>query len=328
MLMGGSQEGQGARAGDPARPLMIEIEGLRKVYGQYEAVKGITFHVRQGEIVGFLGPNGAGKSTTMKIMTGLTPPTAGVVRMAGHDVLDNPLEVRRAIGFLPENPPLYPEMVVRDYLAFAAEIRGVPKSRRQAAIDHAVEHCGLKDVYRRLVGNMSKGFRQRVGLAQAVIHQPRILILDEPTVGLDPTQVIEIRSIIRNIGQERTVILSSHILPEVQATCQRVVIINRGSLVAEGDLEDLLHRGGGGRLVVFLRRPPAGLEAWQALPQVRRVVAQGEGRFRVDILPDPEAREDFVRALAAQPWGLLEVMPETTTLEEVFREVVLQEAGA
>lgn len=328
MTMGGSQAGQAPGAGDSGRPLMIEIEGLRKVYGQFEALKGITFQVRQGEIVGFLGPNGAGKSTTMKIMTGLTPPTAGSVRMGGHDVLDDPLEVRRAIGYLPENPPLYPEMVVRDYLAFAAEIRGVPRARRQAAIDHVVEHCGLKDVYRRLVGNMSKGYRQRVGLAQAVIHEPRILILDEPTVGLDPTQVIEIRSIIRSIGQERTVILSSHILPEVQATCQRVVIINRGTLVAEGDLEELLHRGRGGRLLVTLRRPPENDKAWSAITQVQKVESLGEGRFRVTIPPDPEAREQFVRTLAAQPWGLLEVMPEATTLEEVFREVVLQEVNA
>jgi ABC-2 type transport system ATP-binding protein len=307
---------------------MIEIENLRKLYGQHEAVKGITFTVRAGEILGFLGPNGAGKSTTMKVMTCLTPPTSGSVRIASHDVLLEPLEVRRAIGFLPENPPLYPEMVVEDYLSFAAEIRRVRRAQRRAAIDAALERCGLVEVRRRLVGNLSKGYRQRVGLAQAVIHEPRILILDEPTVGLDPTQVIEIRTIIRDIGQDRTVILSSHILPEVQATCQRVVIINRGQIVAEGPMEELLHRHGGGSWHFTLRRPPADDGALAALPGMGRLFALGGGRYRAALAPGDDARESAVRALAAGPWGLVEFAPETTTLEEVFREVVLQEARA
>jgi ABC-2 type transport system ATP-binding protein len=307
---------------------MIEIENLRKLYGQHEAVKGITFTVRAGEILGFLGPNGAGKSTTMKVMTCLTPPTSGSVRIASHDVLMEPLEVRKAIGFLPENPPLYPEMVVEDYLSFAAEIRRVRRAQRKAAIDAAVERCGLTEVRRRLVGNLSKGYRQRVGLAQAVIHEPRILILDEPTVGLDPTQVIEIRTIIRDIGQDRTVILSSHILPEVQATCQRVVIINRGQIVAEGPMEELLHRHGGGSWHFSLRRPPGDAAELTALPGVARLSALGAGRFRAVLTPGDDARESFVRALAAGPWGLVEFAPEMTTLEEVFREVVLQEVRA
>jgi ABC-2 type transport system ATP-binding protein len=307
---------------------MIEIENLRKLYGQHEAVKGITFTVRAGEILGFLGPNGAGKSTTMKVMTCLTPPTSGSVRIASHDVLQEPLEVRKAIGFLPENPPLYPEMVVEDYLSFAAEIRRVRRAQRKAAIDAAVERCGLTEVRRRLVGNLSKGFRQRVGLAQAVIHEPRILILDEPTVGLDPTQVIEIRTIIRDSGQDRTVILSSHILPEVQATCQRVVIINRGQIVAEGPMEELLHRHGGGSWHFTLRRPPADPAGLEALPGLVRLSALGTSRFRAVLAPGDDARESFVRALAAGPWGLVEFAPEMTTLEEVFREVVLQEVRA
>lgn len=305
---------------------MIEIEGLRKVYGQFEALRGITFSVGRGEILGFLGPNGAGKSTTMKIMTGLTPPTEGTARIAGHDILDEPMEVRRAIGFLPENPPLYPEMIVRDYLSFAAEIRGVPRARRASAVDAAIERCGLTEVARRLVGNMSKGYRQRIGLAQAVIHDPRVLILDEPTVGLDPTQVIEIRSIVRDIGRERTVILSSHILPEVQATCQRVVIINRGRLVAEGTMDALLEAQGGGRLVVAFARPPASADALR-VDGVTGVEAEGDGRYRVEAAPGDEAREAIVRAYAALPFGLLEVRPETGTLEAVFREVVLHEGG-
>ena len=307
---------------------MIEIEGLRKFYGQYEALCGISFTVRQGEILGFLGPNGAGKSTTMKIMTGLIPPTAGSVRVAGFDVLDDPLEVRRAIGYLPEIPPIYPEMVVRDFLLFAAEIRGVPRARRKQALEYAIERCGLEKVAKRLVGNLSKGYRQRVGLAQAVIHGPRILILDEPTVGLDPTQVIEIRSIVSEIGRERTVILSSHILPEVQATCQRVVIINNGLVVARGGIDDLLAQASGGRLVITLRRPPADISQIESLPGNPQVTALGEGEFGIDLANEADLREAFVRELAAADYGLMHVKPETTSLETVFRNVVLEEAEA
>lgn len=316
----GAPDGHGS-----GREPMIEIRDLYKLYGQVQAVRGISFTVYRGEILGFLGPNGAGKSTTMKVMTGLTPPTAGQVRMAGYDVLEDPLEVRRAIGFLPEHPPLYTEMTVTDYLRFAAEIRGVPRSRRRQAVEGAIERCGLGEVRTRLVGNLSKGYRQRVGLAQSVIHDPRILILDEPTVGLDPTQVIEIRSIVRDIGRERTVILSSHILPEVQATCQRVVIINRGKVVAEGDLEHLLAAGGGGRLVVRLRRPPADTEEIARTAGARSVDTLADDRFRVDLEPGDDPRERAIAALAASPFGLLEARAETTTLEEVFKDVVLSE---
>jgi ABC-2 type transport system ATP-binding protein len=322
----GSAPGVHARTDGGGREAMIEIEGLRKVYGQFEALRGISFTVHRGEILGFLGPNGAGKSTTMKIMTGLTPPTAGTARVAGHDILDEPMEVRKSIGFLPENPPLYTDMIVRDYLAFAAEIRGVPRSRRRAAVDAAVERCGLQEVDRRLVGNLSKGYRQRVGLAQAVIHDPRVLILDEPTVGLDPTQVIEIRGIVREIGRERTVILSSHILPEVQATCQRVVIINRGKIAAEGNIDELLTKSAK-HLDVRFARPPADARSVQ-VDGVASVEPLDGGRFRIEPAAAPDARERLVRALAATPWGLIEVRPETTTLEEVFRDVVLHESQA
>ncbi len=307
---------------------MIEIENLRKHYGQFEAVRGISFTVHRGEILGFLGPNGAGKSTTMKVMTGLTPPTAGVVRLAGHDILENPLEVRRAIGFLPENPPLYPEMIVRDYLSFAAELRGVPSKRRRKAVDTAIELCGLQEVHLRLVGNLSKGYRQRTGLAQAVIHEPRILILDEPTVGLDPTQVVEMRSIIRDVGKDRTVILSSHILPEVQATCEQVVIINHGNLVIKGRMSDVLHRNSGDRVVIRLRRPPNELSELEALPCVESAAPLGEGRFRIDVTHGAERREELIQALANSAFGLYSVRSETSSLEEVFRDVVLEEEQA
>lgn len=309
-------------------PPMIEIDELRKTYGQYEAVKGISFVVRRGEILGFLGPNGAGKSTTMKVMTGLIPPTSGRVSMAGHDVLDDPMGMRRAIGYLPEAPPLYPEMVVRDFLSFAAEIRDVPRARRAKAVDVAIERCGLTEVAQRLVGNLSKGYRQRVGLAQAVIHEPRILILDEPTVGLDPTQVFAIRRIVREIGKERTVVLCSHILPEVQETCHTVVIINRGVLVASGPMDQLLQRSGGGGLVVRLWQPPGELATLAALPGVSHVERVDTERFRFSVPADPQGRSRFVAALAASGCGVLEVTPESTTLEQVFREVVTEEAKA
>ncbi len=307
---------------------MIQIENLRKVYGQYEAVKGITFTVRRGEILGFLGPNGAGKSTTMKVMTGLIPPTSGRVLMAGHDVLEDPMGMRQAIGYLPEAPPLYPEMVVRDYLAFAAEIRAVPRPKRKQSVDAAIERCGLQEVRDRLVGNLSKGYRQRVGLAQAVIHEPRILILDEPTVGLDPTQVFAIRRIVREIGKDRTVVLCSHILPEVQETCHTVVIISKGVLVAQGPMDQLLKRGGAGRVLVRLMNAPADPAALMTLPAVHHVERLDAERLRIDVEPDDAARAAFVRALVATDYGVLEITPESTTLEQVFRDVVTEEARA
>ena len=307
---------------------MIEVEHLTKKYGDLTAVDDLGFKVEKGRIWGLLGPNAAGKTTTMRILTGYLPATDGRASVAGFDVFEKPDAVKKVIGYLPEVVPVYPEMTVSDYLTFVAAIKQVPSARRPAALDRAIKISGLTEVRRRLVGNLSKGYRQRVGLAQAVIHEPRILILDEPTVGLDPTQVIEIRTIIRDIGQDRTVILSSHILPEVQATCQRVVIINRGQIVAEGPMEELLHRHGGGSWHFTLRRPPAEPAALTLLPGLARLHALGGGKYRAVLVPGDDARESFVRALAAGPWGLVEFAPETTTLEEVFREVVLQEARA
>lgn len=320
----GSESGTTRGGGVP----MIEIEQLRKVYGQLEAVAGISFTVHRGDVIGFLGPNGAGKSTTMKIMTGLTPPTSGTVRIAGHDILDEPLEARRAIGFLPEQPPLYNEMVVRDYLDFAARIRGVPAARRPGAIEEVIERCGLKEVAGRLIANLSKGYRQRTGLAQAVIHRPRILILDEPTVGLDPTQIVEIRGIIGDIGKERTVILSSHILPEVQATCERVVIINRGRLVAQGAMEEILSTDVESRVIVRLRRPPDDPSELLELPYVEQADALEHEIFQLVLGGGREGREELIRELAQTRFGLFEIRSVTTTLEEVFRDVVLEEEGA
>ena len=229
---------------------MIAIDGLTKRYGTTEALRGISFEVPKGQVVGFLGPNGAGKSTTMKILTGYVERTAGNVRVAGISVPDDPVEARRHVGYLPENNPLYEEMMVDELLAYVADIREVPKDKHKSAIDKAVDRCGLQKVRGKDIGELSKGFRQRVGLAQAILHDPDLLILDEPTTGLDPNQVVEIRNLIRELGKEKTVILSTHVLPEVQHMCSRAVIISEGKIVADGAPDSLTAEGGSLDVVV------------------------------------------------------------------------------
>jgi ABC-2 type transport system ATP-binding protein len=218
---------------------MIEAKDLTKTYGELRAVDGVSFKVDPGEILGFLGPNGAGKTTTMRILTGFLPPTSGQVVVAGYDVQEQPMEVKRRIGYLPETPPLYSDLSVLSYLSFVAKIKGIPKAERQERIDWVLTRCGLSEVRSRLIGNLSKGFRQRVGLAQAIVHKPDVLVLDEPTIGLDPRQIREIRELIRELSKEHTIILSTHILPEVTMICTRAVIINRGRIVLEGKVADL-----------------------------------------------------------------------------------------
>jgi ABC-2 type transport system ATP-binding protein len=306
---------------------MIDVQDLTKRYGKHLALRGITFQVGRGEVVGFLGPNGAGKSTTMKILTGLIPSSEGTARVAGLDVLEKPLEIRRHIGYLPEIPPLYPEMTVRRYLLFVAELRGVPRSGRRRALDRSVERCGLGEVIGRQVRHLSKGYRQRVGLAQAIIHEPDLLILDEPTVGLDPRQVVEIRSIVRDLGEDRTVFLCSHILPEVRATCGRVLIINRGRLVAEGSLEEL-EREGNARIRVVLSSPPGNLEAsLMRLPGVEAVEPEGEGSRGYTVTTDAsaEARASLASHAVQAGWGLEELSPLRASLEEVFLRSVMRD---
>jgi len=235
---------------------MIEARGLSKRYGDLVAVDGVTFSVRPGEVVGFLGPNGAGKTTTMRMLTGFVPPTDGSATIAGHDIFTDPLAARRAVGYLPETPPLYPEMSVEDYVDYVARLKDVPRARRRGAVDRALERCGLAHVRRRVIGALSKGYRQRVGLAQAIVHDPAVLILDEPTVGLDPIQIREIRALIAELaaegGGKRTVILSTHILPEVEAICRRVLIISRGRKVVDQPLAELT-AGGASLEEVFAR---------------------------------------------------------------------------
>ena len=244
---------------------------MTKRYGDLVAVRDASFSVERGEVVGFLGPNGAGKTTTMRILTGFLPPTAGSVRIAGHDMLEDPIAARRAIGYLPETPPLYPEMRVDDYVAYVAGLKDVPRAERAAHVDRALDACGLGEVRRRVIGRLSRGFRQRVGLAQAIVHEPQVLILDEPTAGLDPLQIVEIRHMIKGLAESegRTVILSTHILPEVELICGRVVLMADGAIRLDGPLEEV--RGDGRLEDVFLR------EAQITATQSAQTTAAGEG---------------------------------------------------
>jgi len=218
---------------------MIDVENLTKRYGDFTAVEDLSFRVEKGEVVGFLGPNGAGKTTTMRILTGFLPATSGAVKISGYDIFSDPMSVKKRIGYLPEHPPVYTEMTVEGYLKYVAKIRGVPRKKRSEALQRVVNRCGLSDVRGQIIDKLSKGYRQRVGLAQAMIHDPEVLILDEPTIGLDPKQIIEIRELIRSLAGSHTIILSTHILPEVTMICQRVLIIDRGKIVADDTLQNL-----------------------------------------------------------------------------------------
>lgn len=223
---------------------MIQVKNLVKKYGDFTAVQGISFEIEKGQVLGLLGPNGAGKSTTMKILSGFMPATSGEVKVAGFDVFEDTQEVKKRVGYLPEVPPIYLEMRVGEYLEFVADLKHLPRERRKDRIDYVVSHCGLKDVFQKVCGTLSKGYRQRVGIAQAIIHDPEVVILDEPTVGLDPVQIVEIRNLMKSLAKTHTVILSTHILPEVVMTCDRAVLINKGKVLADGSVESLTKSSG------------------------------------------------------------------------------------
>jgi ABC-2 type transport system ATP-binding protein len=309
--------------------VMIEVDGLTKDYGPTRAVDHVSFSVRPGEVLGFLGPNGAGKSTTMKMLTCFLSPTSGRARVAGHDVFDESLEVRRRIGYLPEDTPIYRDMTVLEFLEFAASMRGMEPGKRGERIKEVGQRCGLGDVAGKLVGELSKGFRQRVGLAQAMLHDPDILILDEPTSGLDPNQIVEIRSLIKEIGREKTVILSTHILPEVQATCSRILIISGGKLVADGTPDSLRAREKGGRYRVVVESNGVVKEAIRdrlaSLAGVAHceMIAGEEGShaFALDALAAADLRKPIFRAAVDNRWTLLELLRESASLEDVFRNL-------
>jgi ABC-2 type transport system ATP-binding protein len=306
---------------------MIAVQDLTKYYGLTPAISHLSFEVGKGEIVGFLGPNGAGKTTTLKILAGFLSPTAGVARINGHDCVTESLAVRRSLGYLPETAPLYNELTVSQFLRFAARAKGVAAKDEQAELDRVIDSCLLTGVRNTLTSSLSKGFRQRVGLAQALLHNPPLLILDEPTIGLDPSQIVEIRQLIKDLSGDHTVILSSHILPEVSQLCQRVIIINKGQIVASDTPENLARQlGHGSRLKLEIKGPvPEVTAALHTLPGVKDVVSQGEARFLMTYAGEQELRPEVARLVVGRGWDLLELQAQEFTLEEVFLNLVTEE---
>jgi len=310
---------------------MIEVEGLTKVYGNTTAIDSLTFTVQQGEVVGFLGPNGAGKTTTMRVLSCYMPPTSGTARVGGYDIRTQALDVRRRIGYLPEHVPLYTDLTVTQYLSFVAEAKGLSRLTRRQRVGEAIERCLLQDARGRIIGKLSKGYRQRVGLAQALLGDPPILILDEPTIGLDPKQIIEIRSLIRDMQGKRTVILSTHILPEVSMVCQRVIIINEGRIVAVDTPETLTPRlQRSTQVLLQIDGPPDQVSVrLREAPGVLQVAMKdGAGalrRYLVETDKDRDLRQELARVVCTSGWGLLELRPVDMSLEDIFIRLVTEE---
>ncbi|MEO8076669.1 MAG: ABC transporter ATP-binding protein [Acidobacteriota bacterium] len=319
---------------------MIEVQHISKRYGRTTAVDDVSFRVERGEILGFLGPNGAGKTTTMRILTGYMPASEGRATVAGYDVFEKPVEAKRRTGYLPETPPLYPDMTVREYLDFVGRIKGVPPRERKQRVNTVMERTRIADMAGRHCGKLSKGYKQRVGLAQALIHNPEVLILDEPTAGLDPKQIIETRDLIRGLAGDHTIVLSTHILPEVAQTCQRVVIINKGRVVAV-DTPDNLTARLKGAATMYVQVDAGGADAGAALatvPGVKRVISadqraidaaapsQAPAAFEVESEPDVDVRREIAQAIVTRGWGLLELRPVRMSLEDVFLQVTTEEA--
>ena len=306
---------------------MIEVDQLSKSYGPREAIRNLSFQIKKGEVIGFLGPNGAGKTTTMNILACIMPASSGTARICGLDVFEQSLKIRELIGYLPETPPLYSDMVVSDYLAFAARIRNVPKTRTTLAVDRVIEKCSLTEVRDRIVGRLSKGFQQRVGIAQALIHDPDILILDEPTIGLDPIQIIEIRKLIQELAASHTIILSSHILPEITQICKRVIILNDGEIAAVDSLEALTARlRKGDRLFLRVRQADIGaVDRLNALTKVVAVTQQEDGQFVIECEPHANIQDAIAKLALDQGWGIVELTPASVTLEDIFLKLTLEE---
>jgi ABC-2 type transport system ATP-binding protein len=311
---------------------MITVKGLTKRYARTIAVDNISFEVQKGQIVGFLGPNGAGKTTTMRILTCFLPPTAGSATVAGFDVLEQPMEVKRRIGYLPETPPVYPEMEICEYLDFVGRLKGISSANLGKRVDEVCERCAIADVKKKLIGKLSKGYRQRVGLAQAIIHNPDVLILDEPTAGLDPKQINETRDLIKALAGDHTIILSTHILPEVEQTCEQVIIINQGKLVATDSVHNLQNRArGAGSVLVEVEGRDGALAAnsvqqrLEQVPGVSRVVFKetydNRSLFEVESLKDRSVRGDVARAVVESGWNLNELRSASRSLEEIFLQL-------
>ena len=307
---------------------MIDVENLTKTYSGFRAVQDISFHVDKGEIVGFLGPNGAGKSTTMKVLAGYLPPTDGKISIAGFDVVNDSLEVRKRIGYMPENVPLYTDMRVNEFLRFRAELKKVPRRNIKDRVESVKELCSLKDVEKKIIGTLSKGYRQRVGLADAMVHDPELLILDEPTIGLDPNQIRAVRDLIKDLGKHHTILLSTHILSEVELTCNRVLVINRGKIEASDTPANLtkLVRGGGS-VLLEVRAPAADvtakLEALAQVDDVETAPAADEGWTMAKVFAKPgvDLREEVFNVVRQNNWSLRELSRVRATLEEAFVEL-------
>ncbi len=318
---------------------MIDVQNLSKRYGGFTAVDNISFHVDPGRIVGFLGPNGAGKTTTMRVLTCFMPPSRGRVSIAGHDVIEEPLAVKRLVGYLPETPPLYMDMSVESYLRFVGRIKGIPPRKIAGRAEEAMKRCALLDAREKLIGKLSKGYRQRAGLAQALLHDPQLLILDEPTSGLDPKQILETRDLIRNLAGNHTVILSTHILPEVEQVCEEVVIINKGRLVATDSVANLRNRlRGADTVAVEFFAEGADIDEQTArprlaaIPGVARVVFKGRNagrlQFEVEVEPGGRIRSEIADSILEAGWRLHELKSITYSLEDVFLEVTGSGGGA
>lgn len=309
---------------------MIEVSQLTKTYGNIDAVKNLNFSIKKGEIVGFLGPNGAGKTTTMKIITGFMAPTTGSAKVGGFDVFEKPIEVKKQIGYLPETPPVYFDMRVNDYLTYVGRLKGLKGAALTKGVANAIEKTNLGDVQRRLIGHLSKGFRQRVGISQALVHDPQVLILDEPTVGLDPKQVMEIRNLIQELAGGHTVVLSTHILPEVQATCQRIIIINKGEIVAE-DTYESLSRGmtDTRRFFVRVRRPDSFETKVKGLSGIKaiRKAQDAQNSFEIELEKSDDANEKLAETVVQSGAGLMEFRSIDVSLEDIFLKLTTTEAA-
>ncbi len=310
---------------------MIQVEQLTKRYGPTLAVSDVSFEVQKGEILGFLGPNGAGKTTTMRVITGYLPPTSGRVRVAGFDVVAEPIEAKKRTGYMPESPPVYTDMTVAEYLAFVARLKNVPRREIKQRADEVSEKCAITDVQKRQIGKLSKGYRQRVGLAQALIHNPEVLVLDEPTAGLDPKQIIETRELIKSLAGQHTIVLSTHILPEVSKTCQRVVVINQGKIAAVGTPEELTRRLQGFETVLITAEGPAPQirQALERVPGVKQVEPKdtADGRVTLEVQAEKghDVRAELARAIVESQWRLLELRTSGLSLEDIFLKLTTKD---
>jgi ABC-2 type transport system ATP-binding protein len=309
---------------------LIEVENLTKYYGPQMAIEEVNFKVEKGEILGFLGPNAAGKTTTMRLLTCYMPATRGTAKVAGYDIFENSLEVRKRIGYLPENPPLYNDMSVSSYLEFVSKIKGIEPSQRGKRIQAVMERCSITEVKDKVIGRLSKGYQQRVGLAQALIHDPEIIILDEPTMGLDPKQIIEVRELIKGLGGDHTVVVSSHILPEVSMTCQRVVIINEGRVVAEDTPENLTAKLKGSESIYLEVEGPQeevvkALKGMEGILEVKAEAKDGRGSFYLESELRKDIRRELSSLIVGKGWGLYEIRSRGMSLEEIFLHLTTKE---